>query len=45
MDPFKLQNREYAHRLEIRRNHESLTINQGGAETKAAFEALLGPSA
>ena len=44
MDPFKLQNREYAHRLEIRRNHESLTINQGGAETKAAFEALLGPS-
>ena len=43
VDPFALQNREYAHRLEIRERAKTMPINQGGDETAAAFDALAGP--
>lgn len=43
VDPFALQNREYAHRLEIRERAKTMPINQGGAETAAAFDFLAGP--
>ena len=43
VDPFALQNREYAHRLEIRERAKTMPINQGGDETAAAFDVLAGP--
>lgn len=35
---------EYAHRLSLRERQRRMPFNQGGAETEAAFQALLGDS-
>ena len=41
-DPFKVMPEEYAHRLRQREAQKTMAINQGGEETKSAWDKLLG---
>ena len=41
-DPFSQMPHEYAYRLRLREKQKEIPINQGGAETQAAYEKIFG---